>query len=155
MKNLICNLSCLICIALSGNGCSGPSKKNGTINSFSWLEGHWVDTTNGFYESWWKSENETLHGNGYQISEGDTVFGEKLSIENSGRSWNYIVAFGNEKTLFRLVNSPGDSLVFENPENEFPKRITYLNKGNGSITAIIENPGVTDKFTQFNFTEVK
>ncbi len=155
MKNLVNSLTLLIVISIFISGCSLPSGKDEGINKFSWLEGHWVDTSNGFYESWAKTENETMHGNGYQMAEGDTIFGESLKIEKSGKTWVYIVAFGDDKTVFRLSNTPGDSLVFENPDNEFPKRITYLNRGNGAITAIIENPGVPEKFTQFNFNAVK
>jgi len=155
MKHLFNFLIPPILIISIVSGCSDLAKKNGAIDRFSWLQGHWADTAMGFYESWEKSEKGILHGNGYQLSEGDTVFGESLSIEKSGENWAYVVSFGNEKTVFRLMNVPGDSLVFENPENEFPKRITYLKKGQGKISVIIENPGDSDKISHFNFTSIK
>ena len=136
-------------------GCSGNAFHKDNLDQFSWLQGNRVDTSLGFFESWERPAFDTLHGNGYQIKDGDTIFGEMLSIEKSGNTWVYMVNFGSEKTIFRLVNEPGDSIVFENPQNQFPKRITYLNKGNGDITAIIENPGTSDEITRFNFTPVK
>ena len=155
MRNLISGIALLLFISVYTSGCSDLFKKNGSIDAFSWLEGHWVDSTNSFYESWVISDIERMQGKGYQIADSDTIFGESLSIENDGRRWNYVVTFGDENTVFRLVNKPGDSLVFENPDNEFPKRITYLNKGNKRMSAIIENPGEPEKFTRFNFIKAK
>ena len=155
MKHLFNFLIPSILIISTLVSCSDQAKKNDSIDRFTWLQGHWADTATGFYESWEISQKGILLGNGYQLSDGDTVFGESLSIEKSGENWAYVVSFGNEKTVFRLTSVPGDSLVFENPENEFPKRITYLKKDQGKISVIIENPGDPDKISYFNFTSVK
>lgn len=136
-------------------GCSQPSEKSTGIEDFAWLEGNWSDSLNSFYESWGKAQNGFISGYGYQLKGGDTVFGEKLRIEKIGRDWNYIVIFGEEKTAFKLVSLPGDSLVFENNGNEFPKRITYQNMHNGRFSAIIMNPGEPEKTVHFDFKAQK
>lgn len=155
MKIFTALLIPILGVTLLLSGCSLNKIKSDNLDQFSWLQGNRVDTSLGFFETWERSAIDTLHGNGYQIKNGDTIFGEMLSIEKSGNTWVYIVNFGSDKTIFRLINKPGDSIVFENPENQFPKRITYLNEGNGKITAIIENPGTADEITRFSFLPVK
>ena len=155
MKIFTAVLIPIFVITLLLSSCSRNDIKKDNLDQFSWLQGKRVDTSMGFFESWDRTAVDTLLGNGYQIRDGDTIFGEMLSIVKSGNTWVYIVNFGSEKTIFRMVNKPGDSIVFENPENPFPKRITYLNKGNGNITAIIENPGTADEITRFSFSPVK
>jgi hypothetical protein len=136
-------------------GCSYPGIKENNTDSFKWLIGNRIDTTMGFYENWSGSGDSALNGNGYQVVDGDTIFEEMLSIKRAGDNWSYFVRYGTEETRFFLSNTPGDSLVFENPDNEFPKRITYIKKPGGAFTAIIENPGDPDKTTRFNFVMIK
>ncbi|NTW24646.1 MAG: hypothetical protein HGA37_08105 [Lentimicrobium sp.] len=133
-------------------GCSGLSNKT---KPFEWLAGKWVDEGNGFYESWTKSGDTMMIGYGYQLIEGDTIFGESLKIKKHGENWAYIVNTENVETIFYLVNKPGDSIVFDNPENSFPKRITYVKKSNGNISATIENPGNSENYTRFDFRPIK
>lgn len=133
-------------------GCKGP---NDETTSFLWLDGKWVDEGNGFYESWTKSGDSMLTGYGYQLIEGDTIFGESLKIKMLSEKWAYIVNTEDEETIFYLINKPGDSIVFDNPENNFPKRITYVKESNGNISATIENPGNSENYTRFDFRPIK
>lgn len=133
-------------------GCSGYYNKTA---QFEWLNGRWVDEGNGFYESWAQSGDSMLIGYGYQLIEGDTIFGESLKIKTHHGRWAYIVNAENVETIFYLINNPGDSLVFDNPENSFPKRITYVKGSKGNISATIENPGNTENRTRFDFRPLK
>lgn len=99
--------------------------------------------------------DSVLVGNGYRIAAGDTIFSETLFLRKLNDKWAYIVNFRNNETRFILVNKPGDSLVFDNPENEFPKRITYVKKAKGVIEAGIENPGEAERITRFLFVPIK
>jgi hypothetical protein len=136
-------------------GCSDSGLKESNTDSFKWLIGNRIDTTMEFYENWAGSGDSVLNGNGYQVVDGDTIFEELLSIKRAGNNWSYVVRYGTEETRFTLSNAPGDSLVFENPDNEFPRRITYIKKPDGAFIAIIENPGEPDKTTRFNFVLIK
>ena len=133
-------------------GCSGHINKTAP---FEWLNGKWVDEGNGFYESWTKSGDSMLIGYGYQLIEGDTIFGESLLIKIHHGKWAYMVNTKDEETVFYLINNPGDSIVFDNPENSFPKRITYVKDSNGNISATIENPGNAENRTRFDFRPLK
>ncbi len=136
-------------------GCNNPEVEGNDQGLLKWLTGNRADTSLGFYEGWKTSGDTLLTGYGYQLVNKDTIFRESLSIRKTGATWNYIVRHGNEETSFRLINTPGDSLVFDNPGNEFPKRITYLNQPEGNIMVIIENPGDDNKITRFNFVPLK
>ena len=67
-------------------------------DSFDWLVGTWEGVNNTeqeqSFEIWEKLGSQTYRGIGYTLEDGDTVFMEKLSIEN-------VLAFIN--TLFGLV----------------------------------------------------
>lgn len=125
------------------------------IVAMAWMQGSYKDTLQNFYEHWEISGDTMLKGAGYAESGKDTGFYEDLAIKKTGNIWFYVVTTGGRQTLFRLTNKPGDSLVFENNGNEFPKRITYLRKDQGKIMAIIENPGLPETQIKFNFTPQK
>lgn len=135
--------------------CSDMPGSKPEIDKFEWLTGNRVDSALLFFESWTMKGDSMLIGNGYQSDAGDTIFSETLTIEKYNGKWAYIVNSGEDVTRFILVNKPGDSLVFDNPENEFPKRITYIKKNKGLIAVSIENPGETEKITRFSFVPVK
>jgi|GEM_PF-2133212 len=155
MKNSINTTICFITILIFIAGCSDSGSQKKDLERFNWLIGSWSDTTNGFFENWSLSGDSALTGNGLQIKEGDTIFEESLSVKIVDNNWSYVVRYGTEETHFTLANEPGDSLVFQNPDNEFPRRITYIKKPDGAFIAIIENPGEPDKTTIFNFILIK
>lgn len=142
------------CILLM-SGCANSGSKENNQDQFKWLIGSRADTTLGIFENWASTGDSCLSGNGFQVTDGNTIFKESLSVKRIGNNWAYIVRYGTEETHFTLANEPGDSLVFENPDNEFPKRITYIKKVDGAIIAIIENPGEPDKTIRFNFIPIK
>ncbi|MHC1775306.1 MAG: hypothetical protein AB9834_07830 [Lentimicrobium sp.] len=142
-------------LLLITSGCNNPHIEDNDTAALKWLTGNRADSALGFYEGWKTSGDTMFSGYGFQIADKDTVFKESLSIRKTGKTWNYIVRHGNEETIFTLVNTVGDSLVFDNPVNEYPKRITYLNQPDGNIVVTIENPGDRGKITRFNFIPLK
>ncbi len=155
MKRNINTTFFLITILIFVAGCSDSGSKKNDLEQFKWLIGSWTDTTNGFFENWTLSGDSALTGYGLQILKGDTIFEESLTVKKVGHNWSYIVRYGSEETVFPLSNVTGDSLVFVNPGNEFPKRISYIKKTDGSIMAVVENPGETDKISRYNFVPLK
>lgn len=145
----------LIPIICAFTSCSSQNKSENDISGFNWLIGSRLDTINGFFESWSIQGDSIFTGFGYSVATGDTIFRERLVIRKINNKWNYCVNFRNELSNFVLINSPGDSLVFDNPGNDYPKRITYIRKLNGEIAARIENPNEPDKTIHYFFIPKK
>jgi len=74
------------------------------------------------------------------VEEGKTVAFEYLRINEVGDEELILVASpsGQETASFRMVESTGDSVVFENPEHDFPQRIIYRLDDNGNLAGRIE-----------------
>jgi len=126
-------------IALTFFSCS--NQKEG-FEKYSWLIGNWK-TTNGesLYE-YWESKNDTLFtGIGYRLYGSDTIVTEKLKIFTRDGTTYYTATISTQnkgRTIrFRMVSNTADSIVFENPNHDFPNRITYLKKGNDKMKTII------------------
>ena len=132
------------------------SKKDYTIpDTLLWLTGQYADTSIRFFESWSLRNDSILTGSGFQLEGTDTVFMEQLSIEMRDKQWQYVVKADSSETTFALINAPGDSLVFENRKNEYPKKITYVRRTKGGIDVTIDNPDEAGKKQVFRFNNVK
>lgn len=117
------------------------------INKADWLVGNWenVSEEGEFTEKWTKKDTKTLLGNSYFVIENDTVFSERVNLVQRGKGLFYIVEIASdssvELTEFKLTSSTENQLVFENSENDFPKKITYNKITNDSIFAEISGGG--------------
>lgn len=70
----------------------------------------------------------------------DTVFIEKLKILEKEGHWYYVadVSHNSAPVYFKMTSADGSGFVCENPEHDFPKKITYRLDGdiiNASISA--------------------
>ena len=111
------------------------------IEQFEWLTGNWKGPADkgDFYESWTRYDESTLTGEGYLIIENDTVFREVLRIQNICGHWVYIASINKGvPVLFALAASDDSKWVFENKEHDFPQRVVYSLKTDGSLLAWIE-----------------
>lgn len=114
--------------------------------NFSWLLGSWqrVNEKEGrqTYEHWEKDSEDLYLGMGCTLKEGDTIWKENLKLRKSGNNWNFEVKGKGETTptIFVLTKIEKESFVCENPENEFPKVISYQ-KSNLGLSAIISGGG--------------
>ena len=118
------------------------NNQKGELEKYSWLIGNWKTIKGTAHYEYWESENDTLYtGFGYRLYGSDTIISETLKIfVREGKTY-YCAAVPTQnkgKTVrFRLVSNTADSIVFENPNHDFPNRITYLNKGRDKIKTII------------------
>ncbi|HAA00336.1 MAG TPA: hypothetical protein DEP18_05315 [Flavobacteriales bacterium] len=111
------------------------------------LEGSWREdsgTETFFLEDWTMNADNSLSGLGRMCSGKDTLSMERLRIEKKNDTWHYRVFLqtesGEVNTDFKLMNSiQGDSLVFENKENDFPAQIIYVFLGKDELTIYL-NP---------------
>ncbi len=116
------------------------------------LLGEWHDVQDGgktvFHENWERNESGILVGLGFVLSGQDTVFIEHLGIVQFDGATHYAATIrsqnSGEAVLFKLVHDQ-DSLVFTNPEHDFPQRIVYVPVDNDhwNVTVSGKEKGIT------------
>ena len=117
---------------------------------FAWLEGIWLRTTSrGERFERWVQDDSGLTGLAFRIQDGDTLVGERLWLIADGQEIYYVAhpKENPEPTSFRLTSHDSLSFTFENPEHDFPTKITYLNNPPDSMVATIEGPDGNEKRT--------
>jgi hypothetical protein len=154
MKKLLF-ISALIIISLTG--CNSP---RGDIKKFEWLKGKWEGSYGEMqtFEIWDKLEGNTMIGRGGVISDNDTMFAEKIRMEQREDELYYIAKVpGNPGPVdFKFSGYKNDSAIWENPEHDFPQRVVYFLKPDGSLYARVDgkNKGGNFRKEEFNFKKV-
>ena len=132
------------------------------ITPYTWFLGSWQnDTKVGIYREEWKQQNDTLYvGESYIVLDKEIMFYERISIERHKTEWYYKVNVkgqnNDQPVSFKLTSISHDELVFENPEHDFPTKITYQKIREDSIVAIIS--GMVegkDKIEEFPMKRIK
>jgi hypothetical protein len=101
------------------------------IENANWLIGSWqnevLDGT--IYESWVFKNDSTLVGESSFVVGSDTLFSETISLEQNGNALYYIPTVQDQNdgqpVRFTLTSSTEDQLIFDNPEHDFPQKISY------------------------------
>jgi len=115
-------------------------KKNKEVNSLQWLIGKWErtnnsDTTKTTYEIW----NKNLSGTSITIKDGDTIFIENFSIvKTEDKKYLQISGMNGQPSFFEFTNENDNSFTCVNPQNQFPKKISY-NLENNQLHSKVEN----------------
>jgi hypothetical protein len=124
--------------------CSAMFRPDSQTKLPTWLIGDWRQTTataQNLVESWSQKNAATLIGRSVQITGVDTVLLENITIINRNDSLLYIPAVPNQndgKPVIFFCTLQNDSLlVFENPEHDFPQKITYTKITADSVVAAI------------------
>ena len=109
---------------------------------FNWLIGQWEGIQGaGIYHEEWKNVSESeLKGKAYMIKKGEIVNVEILNIHlnETGIFYTADVSHNPSPVSFKLTNLSDNSFVFENPEHDFPQKISYENKDNQFLFATVE-----------------
>jgi hypothetical protein len=112
------------------------------FQKLSWIIDRWISLPGESitYENWSKVDDTTFSGESHTVKNGDTVFTEQLRIEKIDDDVYYtaIVKHNPAPVHFKLVELCETKAVFENPEHDFPNRIIYMLKDDGSMYARIE-----------------
>jgi len=110
-----------------------------------WLVGEWKMTNSNYTESWKWENDSVLAGRAFSIEEGDTIFHEKIRLYKSGEDYVYEPSFIRSdttvSTAFIKTSAGFDTLIFENPQNDFPQIIFYERAGSDSLHVYIEGTG--------------
>jgi hypothetical protein len=112
-----------------------------SIADLKWIAGSWSTAMAGqtVEEHWTEPASNALIGIGRTLADGRMVFFEFLRIEAKAGGVFYIAQpNGGAPTEFRLTGWDGRTAMFENPQHDFPKRISYTKNDDGSITARVD-----------------
>jgi hypothetical protein len=111
-----------------------------------WLTAKWIRTNSnaGYsgYETWRKVSNLKLSGKGVTLKGNEVVFTENLELIVKGSDIFYVVTLAGEKKpiYFKLTALNDNGFTCENPEHDFPTKITYKRSGN-KVKAVISGNG--------------
>ena len=153
-------LFCLLLLICGGCASKSGNEATPTLDDLNWIVADWRGKHSGsgeFYESWTRTGDHFV-GSGYQVADGDTIFGESLRIEDRDGALFYVagVSHNASEIGFLLVNCSKHRAVFENPDHDFPQRITYELSEDGTLYVraglINEEQG---RVLQFFFERVK
>lgn len=119
------------------------------IDNASGLLGRWENNTNEgrFSEIWLKENDSVFIGQSYFVKRNDTLFSETMKLETSKNKAKLIVSVPNQKTVeFLMTSFEKQKFVFENPNHDFPKKITYTILSQDSLFAEISGNGKKQAF---------
>lgn len=101
-----------------------------------WLNGSWnqVNITKpgqALVEQWTKSGDYEMKGHATTTQNGDTVFVEHTTLLLKDNAIYYVadVPQNKQPVSFKLTAITPNSFTCENPQHDFPKRITYVLSG--------------------------
>lgn len=129
---------------------SSAQNKGGIKAEFeklSWLNGAWNQTNitkpgSALVEQWTKSGDYEMRGQATTTQNGDTVYVERITLQIKDNAIYYVadVPQNKQPIYFKLISITGNGFVCENPEHDFPKKITYELTGN-QLKATISGNG--------------
>ena len=109
-----------------------------------------------YYEEWKMVDSTELAGKGYSIETGVVTESETVYLKKFENTWAYVAIPKNQAiTLFALNDFTQNKFIFENKEHDFPQRIIYEFKNDGTLTAIVEGKLDGEEMSRvFNFSKV-
>ena len=132
------------------------SNETSKIVGADWLLGKWENNSaEGNLSETWKKVNDSLYyGESYFIKGKDTLHAEQIQLEQKGENLFYIstikVQNNNKPITFKHNTTVETQLVFENPNNEYPRKIGYSQITKDSIviaiTGIQQKKPSTEKY---------
>jgi Domain of unknown function (DUF6265) len=125
-----------------------------------WLIGNWENKSpDGLLtENWKKVNDSTFSATSYFIKGKDTLHFEKIVLSQKGEKLTYSATVNgqnNDKAIdFPSTSETATKLVFENPQHDYPQKITYTKGANNTLTAEVTGK-LQGKLTTERFIMVK
>lgn len=125
---------------------SAPSQQKSadkpSINRLSWLAGNWSLEKNGrvVTEIWMPPAGGTMLGMSRTVANENTVEYEFIVLRQDASGDIFYVAkpSGQPEASFKVTRATDTEVVFENPEHDFPQRISYKLNPDGTLLAAID-----------------
>lgn len=120
----------ILLLTLSLTSCFKSNEKS-KITVADWLPGKWENksTDGDLLEIWTKVNDSVYNGQSFFIKGKDTLHFEKIQLIQKGENLLYISNIrgqNNDKPVTFIKNDTIEKqLVFENPNNNYPKKISY------------------------------
>lgn len=114
-----------------GNDITQNQRSFTALENAAWLMGRWQNNSNegNATETWQKENDSTYTASSYFVVGKDTVSSESIKLIQTGPDVFYIPTVKNQNNgqpvKFKLTSGGTDLLVFENPEHDFPQKISY------------------------------
>ncbi|MXN90249.1 hypothetical protein GR160_03335 [Flavobacterium sp. Sd200] len=151
MKKIVLPISVVCCMLASCSKAKNETivpekqqtKSYPSLEKANWLIGNWGNASSeGVLTEFWKKTNDSVyHGESYFVVKSDTVFSENIELEETNGKLAYVVTVpgqNNEKPVrFEMTSIAGDSIIFENPQHDYPNKISYKKITNDSLVAKI------------------
>ena len=115
----------------------------GDVENLSWLEGRWTGEKDGVAseEMWTSPTGGALLGMHRDVKGGRAVSWEFFHVGTTAEGTFFFASPRSAPpTPFKLVESGGKRVVFENKAHDFPQRILYWLDEKGALHAKIEGP---------------
>ena len=112
-----------------------------SVADLAWLAGSWGFEEDGrrYEEHWTAPDGGTMLGMSRTVAGGRTVAHEFLRIdERDGRLVYTAWPSGQATASFTSVEVEAGRVVFENPAHDFPTRVIYERRPDGSVLARVE-----------------
>ncbi|GAA4307313.1 hypothetical protein GCM10023149_00830 [Mucilaginibacter gynuensis] len=119
------------------------TKKQNQLSPAEWLIGKWQNkTTRGTVsETWLKVNDSTFTGKSYFLRGADTLSTETIRLEQRNAKLYYVPTVNNQNgglpVKFAATAITPTQMIFENPEHDFPQKITYTQITRDSLVAEI------------------
>lgn len=127
------------------------------LSKLDWILGNWkVDEGNDF-ETWTKVNDQYYFGRNFRVyNPGDTAVQETVDLVIRDNEIFYIptvkTSKGNHQVPFKVTSYSDKHFIFENEENDFPKKISYTKFDNNTARARIEGG---KRKVDFQFVRIK
>lgn len=112
------------------------------VASLAWLAGCWQTDGGdaGSGEHWMPPAGGTMFGVSRTVKNGKTVAHEFMQVRlNTEGKLVFIALPSGQKEATFVASAVGpDSVIFENPEHDFPQKVTYAMQADGLLQARIE-----------------
>jgi len=137
------------CVSESNNSQTQPTNPQIQLKmkNLHWLIGEWQRINESpervSMELWELQENGNLQGVGLTTEGDNLVFKEELNIKAEGDKVHYIadVSHNDEPVVFEMIQLQKNTVIFANPEHDFPKQIRYEQITIDTMKAVISGKG--------------
>jgi hypothetical protein len=151
MKSFVCIMLLTLAGAVAAEE-SATAKP--TLEDFAWLAGQWR-IENGkrvVDEHWMSPAGGLMMGMARAIEGGKVEYEFTLLRQEPNGDIVYVASPSKQReAIFRLTSLTNGEAVFENPAHDFPKKIIYARRPDGSLLAAIEGPGDDGKPRRFEY----
>jgi hypothetical protein len=148
---LLLSLACLVAPALASAQATQPHK-------LAWLQGCWamVNQERAVEEQWMAPRGKTMIGTSRTVQGANLVSYEFMMIRQDGDQIAFEVRpSGRAPVIFKASAITDSSVVFENPQHEFPQKIGYRRAGDNAMSAWIEGDrNGESRRIEFPYTQV-